>query len=136
MGVIINLYITSSWATLYREPLTFYDYSGNIVMTNDLDRHIRVIYEWENRGDKYYRNVSHLEYYGCRYEQVRDKREKRSETYESKFKSAEELREHLDRYQLEVIRSGLPPLPIALSRERADILISEGYNLNNVVIND
>jgi hypothetical protein len=38
----------------------------------------------------------------------------------------EELEEHLKEYQMEVIRQGMPPLPIPLTQEMDDQLVSEG----------
>jgi len=38
----------------------------------------------------------------------------------------EEVREHLQQYQMEVIRSGMPPLPIPLTQEMDDQLVAEG----------
>jgi hypothetical protein len=38
----------------------------------------------------------------------------------------EELKAHLQDYQMEVIRRGMPPLPIPLSQEMDDQLVSEG----------
>lgn len=38
----------------------------------------------------------------------------------------EEVRENLRQYQMEVIRSGMPPLPIPLTKEMDDQLVSEG----------
>lgn len=37
-----------------------------------------------------------------------------------------EVRENLQQYQMEVIRSGMPPLPIPLTQEMDDQLVSEG----------
>ena len=37
-----------------------------------------------------------------------------------------EVRENLQRYQMEVIRSGMPPLPIPLTQEMDDQLVAEG----------
>ena len=38
----------------------------------------------------------------------------------------EEIRANLQDYQMEVIRSGMPPLPIPLTQEMDDQLVSEG----------
>ncbi len=38
----------------------------------------------------------------------------------------EEIRENLRQYQMEVIRAGMPPLPIPLTQEMDDQLVSEG----------
>ena len=40
--------------------------------------------------------------------------------------SGTELQKHLQDYQMEVIRQGLPPLPMQLSREQDDQLVREG----------
>jgi hypothetical protein len=40
--------------------------------------------------------------------------------------SGEELKEHLQNYQMEVIRQGLPPLPIPLTPDQDDQLVREG----------
>ena len=40
--------------------------------------------------------------------------------------SLAEVRENLQQYQLEVIRSGMPPLPIPLTQEMDDQLVAEG----------
>lgn len=40
--------------------------------------------------------------------------------------TGEELQQHLQDYQMEVIRQGLPPLPIPLTPEMDDQLVSEG----------
>lgn len=40
--------------------------------------------------------------------------------------SGEELAQHLQEYQMEVIRQGLPPLPIPLTPEQDDQLVAEG----------
>lgn len=45
---------------------------------------------------------------------------------EPKF-TGEELTKHLYEYQMEIIRQGLPPLPIPLSQEQDDQLVREGY---------
>ena len=41
--------------------------------------------------------------------------------------TGEELTEHLYNYQMEVIRQGLPPLPIPLTPEQDAQLVAEGY---------
>jgi hypothetical protein len=38
----------------------------------------------------------------------------------------EEVRENLRQYQMEVIRAGMPPLPIPLTPEMDDQLVAEG----------
>lgn len=40
--------------------------------------------------------------------------------------TGEELKEHLQNYQMEVIRQGLPPLPIPLTQDQDDQLVREG----------
>ena len=40
--------------------------------------------------------------------------------------SGEELKEHLQKYQMDLIRKGMPPLPMALTKEMDDQLVSEG----------
>ena len=40
--------------------------------------------------------------------------------------NGEELNKHLSEYKLEVIRQGLPPLPIPLTKEEDDKLVNEG----------
>jgi len=41
--------------------------------------------------------------------------------------TGEELEKHLQEYQMEVIREGLPPLPVQLTPERDAQLVAEGY---------
>ena len=41
--------------------------------------------------------------------------------------SGEELEKHLQNYQMEVIRQGLPPLPVQLTADRDAQLVSEGF---------
>lgn len=41
--------------------------------------------------------------------------------------SGEELERHLQNYQMEVIRQGLPPLPVQLTPERDAQLVAEGF---------
>lgn len=45
---------------------------------------------------------------------------------EPKYTGAE-LEKHLHEYQMEVIRQGLPPLPIPLTQDQDDQLVAEGY---------
>ena len=40
--------------------------------------------------------------------------------------TGEELEKHLKEYQMEVIRQGLPPLPIPLTPDMDDQLVKEG----------
>ena len=41
--------------------------------------------------------------------------------------TGEELEKHLQDYQMEVIRQGLPPLPVQLTPDRDAQLVSEGF---------
>ncbi len=45
---------------------------------------------------------------------------------EEQRRRREEVRAHLQEYQMEVIRSGMPPLPIPLTKEMDDELVAEG----------
>ncbi len=45
---------------------------------------------------------------------------------EEQAKKREEVRENLRQYQMEVIRAGMPPLPIPLTQEMDDQLVAEG----------
>lgn len=45
---------------------------------------------------------------------------------EEQAKRREEVRENLRQYQMEVIRAGMPPLPIPLTQDMDDQLVSEG----------
>ncbi len=45
---------------------------------------------------------------------------------EEQSRRREEVRENLRQYQMEVIRAGLPPLPIPLTKEMDDQLVAEG----------
>ena len=45
---------------------------------------------------------------------------------EEEAQRREEVRENLRQYQMEVIREGMPPLPIPLTQEMDDQLVSEG----------
>ena len=45
---------------------------------------------------------------------------------EEQEKRREEVRENLRQYQMEVIRAGMPPLPIPLTQEMDDQLVAEG----------
>ncbi len=45
---------------------------------------------------------------------------------EEQEKRREEVRENLRQYQMEVIRAGMPPLPIPLTKEMDDQLVAEG----------
>lgn len=53
-------------------------------------------------------------------------REKEKTPPEPQYKG-EELTEHLYEYQMEIIRQGLPPLPIPLTQEQDDQLVAEGF---------
>jgi len=62
------------------------------------------------------------------YAQRREARRKAREQKpppEPKYKG-EELERHLQEYQMEVIRQGLPPLPLPLTQEMDDQLVQEG----------
>ena len=41
--------------------------------------------------------------------------------------TGEELEKHLQNYQMEVIRQGLPPLPVQLTPDRDAQLVAEGF---------
>ncbi len=41
--------------------------------------------------------------------------------------TGEELEKHLQDYQMQVIREGLPPLPVQLSSDRDAQLVAEGF---------
>ena len=41
--------------------------------------------------------------------------------------TGEELEKHLQDYQMEVIRQGMPPLPVQLSPDRDAQLVAEGF---------
>ena len=41
--------------------------------------------------------------------------------------TGEELEKHLNEYQMEVIRQGMPPLPVQLSPDRDAQLVAEGF---------
>lgn len=45
---------------------------------------------------------------------------------EEQIRRREEIRANLQEYQMEVIRSGMPPLPIPLTQEMDDQLVAEG----------
>lgn len=45
---------------------------------------------------------------------------------EEQARRRQEIRENLQQYQMEVIRSGMPPLPIPLTQEMDDQLVAEG----------
>ncbi len=45
---------------------------------------------------------------------------------EEQAKKREEVRENLRQYQMEVIRAGMPPLPIPLTQDMDDQLVTEG----------
>lgn len=55
-----------------------------------------------------------------------EKQREQEKIPETKYKG-EELTEHLYEYQMEIIRQGLPPLPIPLTQEQDDQLVAEGY---------
>lgn len=66
---------------------------------------------------------SYIERRRARLEQMRQAREQPPP--EPKY-TGEELAKHLQDYQMEVIRQGLPPLPIPLTPEQDDQLVAEG----------
>ncbi|MCF7818374.1 MAG: hypothetical protein K9M54_10885, partial [Kiritimatiellales bacterium] len=45
---------------------------------------------------------------------------------EEQARRRDEIRANLQNYQMEVIRSGMPPLPIPLTQEMDDQLVAEG----------
>jgi hypothetical protein len=47
-------------------------------------------------------------------------------TSEQQVQRREEIQENLRQYQMEVIRAGMPPLPIPLTKEMDDQLVTEG----------
>jgi len=59
-------------------------------------------------------------------QRLREEQEARNPP-KSEFTDEAALAEHLHNYQLEVIRQGLPPLPIPLTQEQDDQLVAEGY---------
>ena len=59
-------------------------------------------------------------------EEVQPKPPVPKETPEEQARRRQEVRENLQEYQMEVIRSGMPPLPIPLTEEMDDQLVSEG----------
>jgi len=61
-----------------------------------------------------------------RMEQMQQQQQEAAKPPEPKY-TGEELTKHLYEYQMEVIRQGLPPLPIPLTQEQDDQLVAEGY---------
>jgi len=60
-------------------------------------------------------------------ERLRMRREALRETQEAKpALQGEELQEHLKKYQMDLIRQGMPPLPMPLTKEMDDQLVAEG----------
>lgn len=59
-------------------------------------------------------------------EQVQPQPPVPKETPEEQALRRQEVRENLQEYQMEVIRSGMPPLPIPLTEEMDDQLVAEG----------
>jgi len=59
-------------------------------------------------------------------EEVQPKPEVPQESPEEMARRQAEVRENLQQYQMEVIRSGMPPLPIALTEEMDNQLVAEG----------
>ena len=70
------------------------------------------------------RASSYAERRRARQEQM--EREANQPPPEPKYTGAE-LEKHLHEYQMEVIRQGLPPLPIPLTQAQDDQLVAEGY---------
>lgn len=69
---------------------------------------------------------SYAERRRARMEQQQREQEQQTKPVEPKY-TGEELTKHLYEYQMEVIRQGLPPLPIPLTPEQDDQLVAEGY---------
>jgi hypothetical protein len=64
---------------------------------------------------------------GFRREQPQEpKQEQPKLSPEEQARQREETRENLRQYQMEVIRAGMPPLPIPLTKEMDDQLVAEG----------
>ncbi len=61
-----------------------------------------------------------------RMEQAQAQQAEAAKPIEPKY-TGEELTKHLHEYQMEVIRQGLPPLPIPLTPEQDAQLVAEGY---------
>lgn len=58
---------------------------------------------------------------------ARIEQQKEEEKIPEQKYTGDELTKHLYEYQMEVIRQGLPPLPIPLTQEQDDQLVNEGY---------
>lgn len=58
---------------------------------------------------------------------ARMEQQKEEEKIPEQKYTGEELTKHLYEYQMEIIRQGLPPLPIPLTQEQDDQLVREGY---------
>jgi len=58
---------------------------------------------------------------------ARMEQQKEEEKIPEQKYTGDELTKHLYEYQMEVIRQGLPPLPIPLTQEQDDQLVQEGY---------
>jgi hypothetical protein len=69
---------------------------------------------------------SYAERRRARMEQIQKEQEEAQKPVEPKY-TGEDLTKHLYEYQMEVIRQGLPPLPIPLTPEQDDQLVAEGY---------
>ena len=76
-----------------------------------------------NAGDASQRRLSYAE--RRRLRQQRMQEQQAQPPPEPKY-SGEELEKHLQDYQMDVIRQGLPPLPIPLTPEQDDQLVKEG----------
>ena len=60
--------------------------------------------------------------------EIREARRLKDEALKNQARyTQEELRAHLQNYNEEVIKQGLPPLPIELTKEQDDRLVQEGY---------
>lgn len=80
--------------------------------------------EQPQRMDAAHTRVSYADRRRARAEQLQ--REAAQPPPEPKYTGVE-LERHLSEYQMEVIRQGLPPLPIPLTPEQDDQLVAEGY---------
>lgn len=70
--------------------------------------------------------ASYAERRRARAEQLQREQEAAQKVPEPQF-TGEALEKHLHEYQMEIIRQGLPPLPIPLTPEQDDQLVAEGY---------
>jgi hypothetical protein len=67
-----------------------------------------------------------LESYADKLRRRREERERQAAAVPEVKLSPEELEKQLKEYQMKVIREGLPPLPIPLTKEMDDQLVKEG----------